>query len=71
MHKLDNGFAQRYNKKEMDRMFKTYTDNSYKCRCGHTVTIAKNCEKVVCSHCGRYVFREKKDEFMYRLKEVM
>ena len=53
MHKLDNGFAQRYNKKEMDRMFKTYTDNSYKC------------------HCGRFVFREKKDEFMYRLKEVM
>ena len=46
MHKLDEGFAQRYNKKEMDRMFKTYTDNTYKCRCGHSIAIAKNCEKV-------------------------
>ena len=71
MHKLDEGYKPRFNKKEMDRMFKTYTDNSYKCRCGHSITIAKSCEKVVCSHCGRYVFREKRDEFMYRLKEVM
>ena len=71
MHRLLEGYKHRYNKKEMDRMFKTYTDNSYKCRCGHSVAIAKNCEKIICSHCGRYVFREKKDEFMYRLKEVM
>lgn len=71
MHKLDEGYKPRFNKKQMDIMFQTYTDNSYKCRCGHTVAIAKNCEKIVCNHCGRYVFREKKDEFMYRLKEVM
>ncbi|MEE0137739.1 hypothetical protein [Fusobacterium ulcerans] len=71
MHELDNGYRYRYNKKEMDRMFKTYTDNSYKCSCGHTIAIAKSCEKIVCSYCGRYVFREKKDEFKYRLKEVM
>ena len=60
MHRLLEGYKHRYNKKKMDRMFKTYTDNSYKCRCGHSVAIAKNCEKIICSHCGKYIFREKK-----------
>ena len=71
MHKLDEGYKQKFNKKEMDRMFNTYTQNTYKCKCGHSVVIAKYVDKIVCNHCGKYVFREKKDEFIYRLKEVI
>ena len=71
MHKLDEGYASRFNKKQMDIMFQTYTDNTFKCKCGHSVVVSKRIKKVPCSHCGRYVFRDKKDEFMYRLKEVI
>lgn len=70
MHKLDEGFAQRFNKKEMDKMFNTYRENSFKCKCGHTIVVSKQIKKVVCNHCGKYVFRDPKDEFIYRLKEV-
>ena len=30
----------------MDRMFQEYTDILYKCRCGHSVAIAKNVKKL-------------------------
>lgn len=71
MHKIDEGHAPRFNKKQMDKMFDVYGQNTYTCSCGHRISIAKSCEKVVCSYCGRYVFRDKKDEFKYRMKEVL
>lgn len=71
MHKLDEGYLPKFNKKQMDIMFQTYTDNTFKCKCGHSVVVSSRIKKVVCNHCGRYVFRDKKDEFMYRLKEVI
>lgn len=71
MHKLDEGYLPKFNKKQMDIMFQTYTDNTFKCKCGHSVVVSNRIKKVVCNHCGRYVFRNKKDEFMYRLKEVI
>ena len=71
MHKLDEGYKQRFNKKEMDRMFNTYREHSYKCNCGHTVVIPKYLDKIVCNYCGKYVFRNKRDEFVYRFKEVL
>lgn len=70
MYKVDEGYKHRYSKKEMDRMFQEYTDNTYKCKCGHSVFVSNKEKKWICSYCGRYVFRDKKDEFMYRLKEV-
>ena len=71
MHKLDEGYLPKFNKKQMDIMFQTYTDNTFKCKCGHSVVVSNKIKKVVCNHCGRYVFRDKKDEFIYRLKEVI
>lgn len=38
------------------------------CKCGHTVIIM-NTDKVLCSWCGNYVFKDDKTEFMYRMKE--
>ena len=43
----------------------------HKCKCGHTVTIPEFVEKQLCTHCGNYVFKNKKDEFNYRMKEQM
>lgn len=37
-------------------------------RCGHSIYVLDN-KKAFCKFCGRYVFKNKKDEFEYRLKE--
>lgn len=37
------------------------------CKCGHS--IALNTEKTICTHCGKYAFKDKQKEFEYRLKE--
>lgn len=71
MHKLDNGYKQRYNKYEMDKLFKHFTDNTYKCTCGHSITLLYPEDKIICSYCGKYVFKNKKEEFKYRLKEML
>lgn len=40
---------------------------TYKCTCGHSVVIIK--DKAICTHCNKWVFKNKEDEFKYRLKE--
>ena len=44
--------------------------NDYlKCEnCGYTLPMTDK-EKGLCKFCGRYIFKNKKDEFEYRLKE--
>ena len=41
---------------------------SYPCTWGHKSVIPYNVEKVVCSWCGKYVFKSKEDEFKYRIR---
>ena len=47
-----------------------YTKNSTKCKCGHTNFLGSR-DKVICSWCNRYVFKNKRIEFMYRVGELM
>lgn len=43
-----------------------------KCECGHTVTFTRpNEDKLVCHHCNKYVFRDKKAEFKCRTTEAV
>lgn len=53
--------------------WKRMTDNldkvKYRCNCGHRIIIPKAMDKKVCDWCGNYVFKNKKDEFKYRVKE--
>lgn len=46
-----------------------YEKIKYKCSCGHVVVIPVYVDKILCDWCNNYVFRDKKDEFKYRLKE--
>lgn len=46
-----------------------FTDLYLRCeKCGHQIQILDN-QKAFCKFCGRYVFKNKKEEFNYRLKE--
>ena len=61
------------NFKKDTKRFKKITDAEeevkYMCKCGHREIIGKNRDKTVCSWCGKYIFKSKKDEDLYRIKE--
>lgn len=46
-------------------------EHSTKCKCGHSIVFPNKTDKVICSYCGNYVFKDKKVEFNYRLQEEM
>lgn len=56
-------------KEEYKRLTEEYDKVKYTCSCGHRVVIPYNREKGICSWCHKYVFKNKSDEFKYRLKE--
>ena len=57
---------------EYQRRNDVYAENEYKCKnCGHKVVVTKSSGKNLCSCCNKYVFRNPKDEFEYRMKEKL
>ena len=47
------------------------TENRVLCsNCGHSMLLG-NQDKMVCYNCGKYVFKDKKVEFEYRVKEAL
>lgn len=44
-------------------------ENTYKCKCGKSVVIRPCEEKKLCYWCNKWVFKNKKDEFKFRLEE--
>lgn len=59
-----------YEFKKDGEYFKRVSENRFYCsNCGHTVVMMPITSKKMCSWCGTWVFRDKKEEFKYRLKE--
>lgn len=46
-----------------------YLKLKVKCKCGHSVIMPKWVDKQICDWCGNYVFKDKKTEDLYRIKE--
>ena len=42
-----------------------------RCKCGHRVFIDKDKDKVLCQVCRNYVFKDKKSEFEYKIKQQL
>ena len=64
------------------RMFKWYAKNRYYCYCGHSVYIKPDEQRMLCSWCGHWVYRNKrkqnkniekikKEEFRNNLRRVI
>lgn len=54
---------------EDTKIFKEISNFKVKCSCGHTFATTK--EKDLCSWCGNYVYKDKKNEFAEKLmKEI-
>lgn len=42
-----------------------------KCKCGYKTLIPFHVDKMICSHCGKYIYRNKKVEFKDKLMKEM
>lgn len=51
--------------KEVEQVAKVLTELKTQCTCGHRVLVMY--DKAICNNCGRYVFKNKQDEFKYKL----
>ena len=46
-----------------------YTNMTIYCKnCGHSLLIL-NCDRLICSHCGYWVYKDDKTEFKYKMLE--
>ena len=54
------------NKKEIEKYTSVLSDHRVLCKCSHSILIPPEVNKVICSWCGKYVFKDKKEEFKYR-----
>ena len=57
--------------KEVKKYSEILTKNKIKCKCGHSVLISPNKDKIICQWCGNYVFKNEKLEFKFRVKEII
>ena len=57
--------------KNIVKIHQERVDNTYKCKCGHSVVIKPKETKILCHWCNRWVFKNKEDEFKFRVKEQM
>ena len=50
------------------KKFKSITDGTKYCsNCGHSILFQKQTKRLICSHCGKWVYNNKEDEFKDRL----
>lgn len=57
--------------KDIEKLETERTEQARRCKCGHSITFPKTSkkDKVICTHCGRYIFKNDLLEFEYRIKE--
>ena len=56
---------------EFQRKSDEYDKVKIQCKCGHKTVIPMWVDKQICGWCGKFVFRDKKKEFEYRMKEQL
>lgn len=54
---------------EFRRMTAELDKVKHRCNCGHRVIVPESKNKEICNWCGHYVFKDKREEFRYRVKE--
>ena len=58
--------------KDIEKLASQKTENRKLCKhCGHSVLVPKRKDRIICSWCKNYVFKDDKTEFEYRMKENM
>lgn len=68
---MKNNFFKINDFKEMQILESDRSNSKRYCRCGHSIVFPKTSkkDKIICRHCGSYVFKNDLLEFKYRLEE--
>ena len=53
------------------KRLRMYVDNRVKCKCGHSHFMPVFLPHKICNWCGKIVFRNKQEEFKYKLEHEM
>ena len=53
------------------KKFKALAQNRYYCYCGHSVVINPREKRVMCRHCGHWVYKDKQEYFKERMKGIL
>ena len=56
---------------QMEKNAQFFSDNSTRCKCGHTMLIISKDGKKLCPYCKEFVFVNKEAEIKYRNKEAL
>lgn len=59
------------NMKEAQKQADYYSKITKKCKCGHSVVMPVFVDKKICSYCGNLIFKDKKTEDLYRIREKL
>ena len=58
--------------KKLEDYLNTLTPHTYQCKhCGRKRIIKINQDRVLCDHCGHYVYKSDKIEFRYKCMEAL
>lgn len=57
--------------KEIVRDHKKIQDYMIKCKCSHTMLFTGSKDRLCCSYCGNWVYKDKKTEMKYKIKELL
>lgn len=55
---------------EIEKLYNIKSDSKVKCKCGHSIFLTNKYERIICDWCGRWVYKNKKVEFKYKLLEA-
>lgn len=56
---------------KQNKYYNELSNYKYKCKCGHTVVILRDMDKRLCTWCHHYVYKNKKDEFIDRMRGAL
>ena len=52
------------------KMLDAFSKIKVRCKCSHTIVMIAS-DRVICSHCGNWVYKDKKTEFKYKLNQSL
>ena len=56
---------------KQNKYYNELSNYKYTCKCGHVVVMLRGTDKVLCTWCHHYVYKNKKDEFKDRMRSVL
>jgi len=57
--------------KQIENESRKYINFVKKCKCSHSVLFTGKKDRLICNHCGNYVYRDEKTKMKYKVKELL